>query len=630
MKNLTVDLIFWGWGNQLVVNGALASDAQQVLNNVDDIATWLNSGWVFDHSGSGAPPRYLPSNSGAGWEPAVHYYGVSGIMPGLWVNDSNPIPWQYLQGQGTGQLDRGQFAPIVNQALAGQFGAAMTFSGTVGNSNGLPIGSNRLTMVITKGTNDYCITVPEVPQWLNCETAEGFHWGGGDEGVPEPFGAVFSSDMNYISHEITEAMTDPLIFGGWTGTNTDLFVTSIPAEVADECTNFGDNDFAWVTVDPPYKEGGFAGDPTVNTSCLQLIPEQHAPMAATFEYGYRSQPLVLFYTTSSGHIASVAWSNAGQSASAPFDMGQPTSTVKAVGKPTVVYSMTAGGERLFVKGSDNGLWTHSDPNGGTGIWTSLGGQFYGDPKAVLWGSNDVLVTVLGTDDNLYFYSVQSGWYSFPAEPPIVGSPAVVSRTAGALDWFAVGEDGGLKWISYNASSGFAAPKTIANASGLPFLSTPMVVAQGANVMELFATSLGQGNMWQTSWNGSSWAGIQDARFSAPASNNYAFQGTPAAVSWGPGRFDVFTVSRDGELWWWYTTNPTNFLGWANGMNPSGGALNPPALVSSGVTGDPLAISRSANELEVFYRTTAGSLAHLTYANGSWGPPENLLPANSIQ
>jgi hypothetical protein len=420
-------------------------------------------------------------------------------------------------------------------------------------------------------------------------------------------------------------MTDTYPFGGWTGTNTDLFVTGIPDEVADECVT--NDDFAYVTADPPYNEAGLN---VPSATCQQVVPQQHAPLAATFEYGYRSQPLSLFYVDVDGAVDYLAWSNGGQAAAGPYSYGPPSATVRAAGKPTVVYSQTVGGERLFVKGTDGALWMHSFPSGGSvGTWTSLGGFLYGDPKAVLWSTNDVLVTVLGSDDNLYFYSVQSGWYSFPAEPPIVGSPTVISRTSGALDWFAIGEDGAMKWISYNATSGFAAAVSLGSPGG-PFASTPAVAFQG-NVMELFGNAQGGGpSVWQTSWNGSSWASMQNGKFQHGAyETTFGFQGTPAVVSSGANRFDVFMVSRDGKLWWWYTQSPTGFTGWTNGMNPSGGLLNPPPL-ATGVSGDPLAISRSANEVEVFYRTTAGSLVHLTYSNGTWGTPESLLFPNTIQ
>ena len=175
MKNLYVDLIFWGWGNTIwdqYYNPA--PDVQQVLNSVQDLATWLNSGWVFGQTECSAPPCYLPGNTGAGWEPAIHSYGVSGIAPGFWTTDPDPIPSQYLSG-GSDNLDYEQFLSVVEKAQAGGWGAERDFRGNWGPQNGLPIGSNRLALVITKGTNRYSISFPEFPPGVHEDGLTGFH-----------------------------------------------------------------------------------------------------------------------------------------------------------------------------------------------------------------------------------------------------------------------------------------------------------------------------------------------------------------------------------------------------------------------------------------------------------------------
>jgi hypothetical protein len=58
---------------------------------------------------------------------------------------------------------------------------------------------------------------------------------------------------------------------------------------------------------------------------------------------------------------------------------------------------------------------------------------------------------------------------------------------------------------------------------------------------------------------------------------------------------------------------------------------PPALVDSGATGDPVAVSRGAGKMEVFYRTDDGRLAHMTTTDsGTHWTTETALSANSIQ
>jgi hypothetical protein len=351
-------------------------------------------------------------------------------------------------------------------------------------------------------------------------------------------------------------------------------------------------------------------------------------MAATFEYGYRSQPLDLVYIDVQGHVEEMEWDSAGGAASAPFDLGPPSATVAAAGKPSIVYSLYTG-ERIFVKGTDNALWMHWEPNGGTGQWMSLGGVIYGDPKAVIW-DNDQLIDVfaLGTDDNIYYYgmtpSVFYGWSGlYWSGKLFVNSPTVLSRDGQSLDLFANGEDAQLYWMSCNSTTCWTNPQNLtsncANCDGFP---TPTVgtptVAFDSNHMELFTDFYSNCMRVVT---GPNWG----QSTLCPGTATSSVQGSMAPVSWGPGHFDAFSVSREGELWWWKTNNPGNLGAWTNGTGSNGplvGNSNGPNTP----TGDPLAISRSANEVEVFYRTDSGQLAHLTYNNGAWGALEINLPA----
>lgn len=185
MKNLYVDLIFWG--------NFSATDRQQVLDNVNQLSYWLNGG-----------------SSGPGLEPAVHYYGVSGITPGTWLQYAIPIAPQYLAGGGV-QLDDNVFQPLIGQARAGVFGAAYDFQTNdfdpshIANQSGLPFGSNRLALVVTKGTGTYCADAGDSSLGICApDPASGYHWWS-----DSPYGAVMSESLPTLSHEVMEAMTDP-------------------------------------------------------------------------------------------------------------------------------------------------------------------------------------------------------------------------------------------------------------------------------------------------------------------------------------------------------------------------------------------------------------------------------------
>ena len=607
MKNLTIDLIFWG----NFCTKAYCADRQDVFDYVADLASYLR--------GVNAP---------VGMEPALHYYGVSDITLGTWVAGTTD-----LFGYGIGQAKPGldEMSGIVASARAGAYGPAYDFHN---NYYGpvLPTGSNRLPVVVTLGIN----TLDDYGDY------QGFH----DSSNGNPYAASRWESIAVLSHEIFEAMTDPtvsapVIFSGpgWSG-QINFFT-----EVADQCENNWSYDGYWsiastyqqpwdgalnwrgttqpnnddisglasITVDPPYSYP----NPAPQVSCEFFIPEQHAPLATTFEYGGNGQtPLALFYVDSAGRLEQLWWGAAGQTASGPYDYGQPSASVIAVGKPSVVYSLSFG-ERIFVRGSDGALWMRAN-----GSWTSLGGLIFGDPKAIMW-DNGVLVDVfaLGTDDRLYFYgmtnSVLYGWQVLPntGSTLFAGPPTVLSRTPTTLDVFATGEDANLKWMGMT-SAGWAAPVTLSG-GGNPVLSTPSALAQGANAA-VFANA--QFGLLESSWSGSSWYSPADAPFQTTTPDNpYGMQGTPAPVSWGPGRYDMFSVSRNGKLWWWASNNATAYFSTWSDVAPGTTQFDPAALVTSGVSGDPAAVTRYPGELEVFYRTTNGGLRHMTYnnTNNSW-------------
>src|SRR4051812_29769987 len=130
MRNYYVDLVFWG-------NNFNSTDRSSVKQAVTDFGNWLNTGWV---NGSAIS---------AGSEPAIHYYGLSAISPGMWINDPMPPPT-------SGTIDDSQIRQIVTLAQNGTLGQAFDYGDNVANTPGLPPSPNRLTLVITKGTNNFC------------------------------------------------------------------------------------------------------------------------------------------------------------------------------------------------------------------------------------------------------------------------------------------------------------------------------------------------------------------------------------------------------------------------------------------------------------------------------------------
>jgi hypothetical protein len=197
--------------------------------------------------------------------------------------------------------------------------------------------------------------------------------------------------------------------------------------------------------------------------------------------------------------------------------------------------------------------------------------------------------------------------------------------------FAVGEDGQLRWLKYR--SGWQAPVTVGHDSAMPFVSTPAVVKRPGNGLEVVAMAgpgSGGAGMYQTAYDGSNWSGFVDGQFQIlPDDTGWGFEGTPAVLSGAGGRVDVFSVARTGKLWWFYATNEPHSSIWRTGLSPIGSPV-PAPLVASGATGDPLVLSRGAGQMELFYRTNDGRLAHMTYSNGAWGVTEYVLLRNAIR
>jgi hypothetical protein len=600
IKNLYIDLIFWGTFTQ--------EQQQNVFDYVTNLSSFLRG-------------AYNP----AGFEPAVHYYGASDIIPGVWVAGTTNL-FGYAAGQAQPGLD--EVSGMVQSAWAGAYGAAYDYNRNYVSSS-LPKGTNRLPVVVTNGATSFD----------DYGTFAGFH----DSIGSYPYASAQFESLAVLSHEIFEAMTDPgchapVVFSdgapGWSaGTLTSFY------EVGDQCENrysFGGNFAINNTYQLPPVAGypwtlGYYGlasitiNPAYNipysfpqVSCEPLIPEQNAPMSATFEYGGNgTQPLVLYYLTTSGHLAGVSWGNAGYSVSGPADFGQPSPSVTAVGRPAVVFSMNAGGEYVYTRGSDGALWMFHN-----GKWTSLGGLIFGDPSPIVQANGQIIdVFVLGTDDHLYWYGMANntlwGWSAVPNPKgfAFVGAPTAIYQPSKAeIDIFATDESGQVDWVS-DSSAGWA-ESHISGAGSSAMTSPPGVsVEQGTGNVDVLATD--GGNMWEIVQRGSNgWNARGDWLFQLPYPQYLSgLQGTPAVVSSQSGRTDVFAVSRYGELYWWYSTTPTAFV---NGVKPN--ALWNVPLVASGVVGSPIAVSRGSGEMEVFYRQTDGTLKHLTYNAGSWNLP----------
>lgn len=604
MKNFVVDIIFAG--------PFTGDEHANVLNTVKNVTDFIN--------GSSLNPP--------GFEPAVHFYNVWGAVPGNWVDAGDLFAGSGVLWGGAGELVNENFADIASNAHQGVYGASSNIVGSAQVlTSVLPAGPNRLAMVITKGTNIYADTDSQ-NLGSHPEQAIGLH---STSGAPYPYGAAMYDPggpgttglSTILSEEIMEAMTDPVVGDTWL--TDEGFGGFYHHEIADDCSSSSVTGQHDIALNPAY--GGVNN--IAAGSCRATEPEQYAPIAATVEFtGFAPQDnrcapgFLCVYVTfrrPNGHLGQIEWlaapSGAPLAHTTPVDLGQPSigsqgnpTPVTARGKPSVVFGYYTG-EYIFVRGSDNALWSLHE-----GTWTWLGGQLFGDPSAVSWnGGHNINIFALGTDDHIYNYGIQDNssftWQAIPnnADKTFSSPPKAFSRSDGIVELFAVDEGGSLQWIPYSTTNGWSAAGNLGGFNG-PNHSPPGISSWGINRLDIIAG--GDASVGHKAYiGGSGWTSWDGAVIGTSPS------GSPAAVSWAENRIDTFLIDRNNGLQHMY---------YDGAWHPDVG--NP---MATDAVGDPVVVSRGPGQLDVFYRTAHGSLSHLNFYHG-WSVQADILVQDAIQ
>ncbi len=127
--------------------------------------------------------------------------------------------------------------------------------------------------------------------------------------------------------------------------------------------------------------------------------------------------------------------------------------------------------------------------------------------------------------------------------------------------------------------------------GITFTQSPAVVSWGAGRIDLFGRGV-DGAIYHAYWDGS-WHSFESL------GGNFIY--APAASSWGPGRLDVFAIGTDGALYHNYWDGAWH--GWGERL---GGVF----------TSAPAAVSSMPNHIDVVGRGSDNAIWH-TYWDGSW-------------
>ena len=252
-----------------------------------------------------------------------------------------------------------------------------------------------------------------------------------------------------------------------------------------------------------------------------------------------------------------------------------------IGGPALA-SMSAAHLDLYVRGTDNALWTRWWNGSAWSNWQSLGGQLTSDPSVVASGPNQLAVFVRGTDNGLWYRAwngtVWSGWQSLGGGFKAASAPEAASWGPNRIDVFVQGTDMHL-WHIWTTGSGWSGWE---NRGGI-LTSAPGAVSWGPNRIDVFVR--GPDNaMWHTWWNGSAWSGWE--------SQGGILTSSPEAASWGPNQLDVYALGAGNvmyqQIW--------NGSSWTSRRQ----------VDSSVWTADPGAVGRLPQTIDLVERGTDGA------------------------
>jgi hypothetical protein len=498
-----------GAGNLVYHGGPLISHPQVYVVFWGD---WSPAGDPNDESDYLA--NFLSVVGATPWLDTVNQYAGGGssvnMLAGEW-NDTSTVP-----GTSTGTIPTQ--TDVQNEVYK-----AIQFFGFPTNTVGVETTQNNIVLVVTpiynvpsdNGCGYHSTTIASTSEpydvpWIY----EPYGRSGCSAKVSNPHSTA-PDDLNGVNdgvsigvgHELAETITDPQPFSGWLG----------PAsEIGDECQ---------ATSQDPYGPGNNSTMGRGGQVGTDIFPVQ--PLWSNANGG-----CVMTFTVWSG------WSTA---------LGEPSSGV-VLPSPAVA---SWGPDRLDLFTIDaNGSLEHRAWNGSS--WNSSGWQpvgstpaLSGSPAAVSWGPNRIDMFAVDTAGSIVHQwwtgTGWSGWRDEIGHPSgvTVYSPTVSSWSSGRLDVFATGSDGNLWHAWYDGSWHYW--QSLGGLTGWSLSGAPAAVSWGPNRIDIFSFGT-DGNIYQKTWNGSwsSWTLELPAPTGGPETS-------PAVSSWGPGRLDIFVTAPSGGV-----------------------------------------------------------------------------------
>lgn len=237
-------------------------------------------------------------------------------------------------------------------------------------------------------------------------------------------------------------------------------------------------------------------------------------------------------------------------------------------------------------------------------WTgfeSLGGGV-NNVASCSWGPGRIDVFGVANSGETWHKSFSgnawSGWENLGGVTKL--KPSAFSIKPNWVDVVVTGPDQMLYRKTWNGNTWIDWRKTT---NGGIFISGPTITASPGetNALHVFGVSTDKALYHSIVY-------INDDTWTSWENLGGGLVGDPAAVSWGPNRFDIFSIAGDEQLW-----QKTYDNGWQNWKLISGGLFKP------GVG----AASKSTGSINVFMRGKDDAVFHRSFSSGNWYGVENI-------
>lgn len=269
------------------------------------------------------------------------------------------------------------------------------------------------------------------------------------------------------------------------------------------------------------------------------------------------------------------------------------------GSAPAVTSWGPGRLDTFVQGNDQAVWHTWYDSAGWHPWESLGTIIISSPAAVSPAPNRINLFGMGTDHRVWQKTwngtTWSPWQPVGAPPPGITSssaPAVSSWGADRLDLFVQGSDEAIWHASWNGAA-WSSWESL----GPTIISGPAAASWGQGRIDVFGVGT-DFRIWHKRFAGGAWNSWQQD-VGAPQAQ-ILFNLPPAVSSWGPDQLDVFFQGSDWATYhtWW------DNAAWSPWQRT---ATNGPFIVSS-----PAAVSWSPGRIDLFGIDNHGQVEHRSY------------------